>query len=231
MKYIKLTLTILSATAIMACSENKKNESQEQTAKDSTNVVENTPQPANEAEAAPAVELPFQTPDLTLFDLVGHVKTCKYGSVTLKFDNNGKLTSYVIGGVNQIKKLERDNNSRITHFVAAEDEETGSQDEGMVEWDDDGRIEQFVEINMEGSIVYEYTFTEPDAQNPVPRIAISTQKGEGYNWSGTTTYTYDSFDEAGNWTQRKGKADLYCDYDGHNEEKETNTTKRVITYY
>ncbi|MCQ2197439.1 MAG: hypothetical protein MJZ60_07965 [Bacteroidaceae bacterium] len=231
MKHIKLTLAALSATVMMACGENKKAESQEPTAKDSTNVNANTPEESAKTDAEPAVEVPFQTPDLTLFELVGHVKTCKYGSVTLKFDNEGKLTSYVMGGLNQIKQIERDKENRIIHFISAEDEETGSQNEGLVEWAANGNVKQFVEVNMEGSIVYEYTYTEPDAQNPVARIAISTQKGEGYNWSGTTTYTYDSFDEVGNWTQRKGKADLYCDYDGHNEEKETNTTKRVITYY
>lgn len=178
-----------------------------------------------------ATDTVFRTADLTLFDLVGHVKTCKQGETVLTFDQDGKLKSYTIAGQNQLAQTKREK-GRIVQYVGEEDEEVDWANEYQVDWNDDNSVKLLVEVNMEGAVEYTYTYgtVEGDA-SALPRILSSLRVGEGYNWNGTTKYTYLKFDEQHNWTERKALDEFFCDYDGHQEHSETTTEKRVITYY
>ena len=236
MKSITSILSICALTMLMSCGGTKSNDTATATdstsaSTDSINIKTDIKEGAAASSDVRVADTVFRTADLTLFELVGHVKTCKQGEAVLKFDQDGKLKSYTIAGQNQLAKTKREK-GRIVQYISKEDEEVGWADEHQVDWNDDNSVKQFVEVNMEGAVEYTYTYgtVEGDA-SALPRILSSLRVGEGYNWSGTTKYTYLKFDEQHNWTERKALDELFCDYDGHQENSETTTEKRVITYY
>lgn len=224
------------AVVMVACVDNKtKNEAAKTENSSSAATEASADDNANSEDGAAhdVASVSFQTPDLLLFDLKGNVKTCKLGDYVLSFDESGNLKSYKYGNTNLIEQLKRED-GRVVFYASEEDEEVGSSDEGYVEWDGNG-ISRFIAVNMEGEVVHEYVYHD-NQQNSVgceKPVNIDCEKltGQGYNWSGTITYTYKKFDDHGNWTEREAVDDFYCDYDGHQESMETRTEKRVITYY
>lgn len=223
----KTLLSAFALLALMSCGQSKSNDS----SVDSSSMVkaEASVQVENDATAE-VVEAPvevFTTPDLALFDLQGHVKSCKKGNAVLKFDENGKLTSYKLADINMMKALKRKDNVIVKYGFDAGDEESLWY---AVEWDAE-RVKHASEYNCEGAVEYDYKYGPLPEQNNKEVLLSTEQKGEGYNWSGTTTYTYEEFDVNGNWVKRTATDDLYCDYDEHNTSTGTTSETRTIEYY
>lgn len=229
MKYLKSILSVCTVATLLSCGGAKSNDTSTKNDSLATNADTTAAQAAtSDARVTDSV---FRTADLTLFDLVGHVKTCKQGEAVLTFGQDGKLTSYTLAGQNQLAHVDR-KKGRIVEYTEEEDEMVGWACEYHVDWNDDNTVKLFVEVNMEGGVEYTYTYGTVDGDAAaLPRILSSLRVGEGYNWSGTTKYTYLKFDEQHNWTERKATDEFFCDYDGHQEHNETTTEKRVITYY
>lgn len=226
MKYLTSILSVCTMATLLSCGRAQSNDTS--TRNDSLTANTDTTAATGDVRVSDSV---FRTADLTLFDLMGHVKTCKQGEAMLRFDQDGQLTSYTRGGQNQLANMKREK-GLIVQYTEEEDAMTEWASEYHVEWTEDNTVQQFTEMNMEGCVEYTYTYgTQDNDPAALPRILKSLRVGEGYNWSGMTTYTYLKFDEQHNWTERKATDELFCDYDGHQEQNETTTEKRVITYY
>ncbi len=228
MKNSAKLFALCAAAVLLSCSKAKTDQAAttaDSLTTDSTTALGTAPTPI------PAADTIFHTPDLTLFELMGHVKTCKQGDAELTFDRDGNLTSYTIDGLNQLANIKREK-GRLVQYIGQEEAEIDWADEHYVEWNDDNSVKVYTQVNMEGGVEYTYTYGTADGDvAALPRIVSSLRVGEGYNWSGITTYTYQKFDDHHNWLERKAKDEFFCDYDGHQEYNETTAEKRTISYW
>lgn len=147
----------------------------------------------------------FTSPDLSLYQLKGHVKECiipgdDMGDFIYKFDENGNLISP------KYEKIERDKNGAIIEYYNPETECTT-----RVKWEDGkviGQTDLFGDIYNSSSTSYKY-----DNEN---NIAQSVQEGIAF----VINYSNYKFDEFGNWISRTQEAN------GASWEE-----SRYITYY
>lgn len=206
MKKTRLTLLCISAVLLAGCSNAKGGgaaDSQQDAysaAADSTAVTE---------EEVTKEEV-FITPDLTLYELKGHVKSLSTGDgVTLaRFNEAGEITHCM--GTDKISNVKRDADGRLVSFLG---------DEWMtITWKDG------LPVKVEGQM-NEWDNTNTYKYDEAGRVIENTLLAQ---WAGeddettvfTITYPSDAFDENGNWIKRIRKS-----------KSGTETEIRRIIYY
>ncbi|MBQ0050056.1 MAG: membrane lipoprotein lipid attachment site-containing protein [Bacteroidales bacterium] len=234
---MKKTLPFFLAAALLAgCNKTQQSET---TGNDSTATALTAEEPEQEA--------PFVAPDLQAFFLHGDVKQVRYFMedypdypyMDMQFDQQGRLIAYKIetfDGPDVVEYTYPDDKSLEAQYKDKKTAEETGIDCSMVR-DEQGRLTQIPQnvfsYNEQGRVeVWEsygwesmttHTFTQY-TENGDPELASFTGAGEGEEWSGKTSYTYDEVDEHGNW--------LVCrEHTQMNGEKSKETKKRVITYH
>lgn len=147
----------------------------------------------------------FTSPDLSLFQLKGHVKKCiiadEYmGDIVYEFDKDGMLISP------KYERIERDANGAIIEYHDPKRESTV-----RVKWEN-GNVKEVTELDDDGynSDAYGYEY---DKNN---NIVEMIQAGVAFPYN----YSDYKFDEFGNWISRIQEAN-----------GTTIEEKRYITYY
>lgn len=253
---IKSILSAMAVTAallgIVSCGNKNKAGGSDEAAPADTGSVAGQ---AQEEQAEAEKEL-LQTPDLTLFELKGNVKTATVkGTVGDKdadfestaFDEQGRLT--VLGEYNisynkvetgkvtneKGQRVKRDKQGRIL-YVGRADGCSGQEGRhftysknGYKDYQDTG----------ECSWLYDTTVTL--GADGLPATFKATAFDESGDYEINYTFTYTKFDDKGNWTERTVKWNsVYNEYNETEDGKEENiVTKdngtlkqtRSITYY
>lgn len=162
-----------------------------------------------EPEAAEAQLL--VTPDLTLLEVKGNVKSIK-GKVSAKFDEQGTLTHYGYSNpLDKISNVKRDSEGRLTYFLGSE--------WMTVKWDGgrlaslESRYNEFVNTDI-------YTYDEAGHIVKIVSKYVDENEETSETFTYVVTYPADGFDEKGNWVKRTVK---YPD--------STEAEVRTITYY
>ena len=191
---MKKSFFIITAAAIIfsACSGNSKSESN-----------------ASEQEVAEAPEVQeFTTPDLTLLEVKGHVKSVQKEGYDDKTTFNAEG---LIEATGNYARLKRDSDGRISSW---------GYDEYFVTWENN-LPKTFKTRESDGSVSIDtYTYDESG-------LLVKSETNAEYpgdeSWHGVYTYTYspEDFDAHGNWLKRQAKS-----VDGKNY-----TEARVIEYY
>ena len=171
------------------------------------------------------------TPDLALFELHGPVKNVTYKNRFL-FHNNDEFTlqlSYAEDGT--LKTINnctfnRDGNGRIKSIKT---KMIGEEDKFLITYDKNNRP---IKIQNEGLEWYYVQTYKYNASNFV--VSLKNKGGEaGMGWDMSTTYSYKTSDEYGNWTSRNYDTKIVDYEDDINVGTRTNngTDCRTITYY
>lgn len=170
----------------------------------------------------------FTSPDLSLYDLCGHVKTCiTYGAdgnvaERLDFSREGALTA--VGGtpVEQLYAVERDGRGHIMALTAREASHDGSHDCTTYRWTPGGRVLSATWESAEGESTRSYIYDRFGA--------LVSQRESGFQGDTVDshyTYEYLGVDERerANWTERRVSLK---EADGTVTQW---TERRSITYY
>lgn len=182
--YIKLFLFSIISLIVVSC----KNNGEKSAINDTDSTQEN-----------------FTSPDLSLFQLKGHVKKCiipgdDMGDIIYEFNEEGNLI------IPKYEKIERDKNGAIIEYYDPETECTT-----RIKWEDGkviGNTDMYGDGINSSSIGYEY-----DKENNIVQLI---QEGITF----PTNYSNYKFDEFGNWISRM------VEINGDSYEE-----KRYITYY
>ncbi len=200
----------------------------------------------------------FVTPDLSLLELKGHVKSVKYikdnyEDLSYTFDKNGFLSSYPCHhyeeydfifkdgkAVGEDFSSERNAKGQLTQFscgsaVEAMDGGGSGFDVHSISYDADGRPCSIEHSGMK------YNYGMQNEYDERGLCILSTKKVSVFGIEPCfldikTTYTYTKFDEIGNWTERECKARI-VEWEDEEHTSKKNVTdsreveKRVITYY
>ena len=149
----------------------------------------------------------FTSPDLSLFQLQGHVKKCiipgfisYFGDKVMKFSEEGKLISP------HYEEIERDQNGAIIEYYDPDSHSTT-----RIEWKD-GKVIGETVLSDDGYFSFSHGYEYDKENNIVQEITARI--------ASPTNYSNYKFDEFGNWISRTAKAD-----------KITWEERRYITYY
>ncbi len=244
----KLTFLTLMAVVLLFvdCKDNGENQSGKT---DGDNTEASTAQ-----EQAPVQIDTLHTPDLTLFELQGPVKSVKSGDseneilndLELNFDEHGRLTKmneYSISyesnpnGVVEIKSkylkgkeiVERDKEGRLLAVAA------GEGCGGSVGYYFTYKKGKLTEYRYEYSecylTSYEVEVKGYDAQGRISKDECGMCDEDAGCVEMTTTYTITKTDEWGNWTERKAKIhSVITEYEeGYGDECTTSTKNMTVT--
>lgn len=183
----------------------------------------------NEDSAEEAAVVELQTPDLAFLELQGAVK-----EVTRTYDGNEYSSTYQYNeegalleeGDWDYEAVERNENGQIVKTSWGLDD---NGEEWATEYDYAGgtNVVKSKSYGWESISVSEYTYE--DGRLVKEECDYVSEGTQGH---GTTTYTYDEFDEHGNWTKRTSKTlDKYDDWGDIVEEESTVIETREILYY
>ena len=174
--------------------------------------------------------------DWGLFELKGKVKSVTYYNGACHIDwegynQNTKITFSNDGKVNVPKGLKviRNKQGHITEIQYISEKEVRSVQ--RVRRDSKERITylSFDRIDACGSYQYNYTY---NSKGYISKAIYETWE-EGCTWTTTFTYTYQDFDENGNWTKRSFKAVTKedCEDGKPSTSSSSGTETRKITYH
>ncbi len=170
------------------------------------------------------------------FNERGQVTLDHYGNV-YEYDSDGKF----IKGRSDITVVERDSKGRITRYENTPQTYSDGEDFGEfvfnyisldLGYDEQGRVYTEEIGSWEAGYAYRIFY---DGSNIYPQRAV-IDGGEGPTTvKGSITYEYISFDEKGNWTERKVFVAQSFTEEGSNDEPTVENTerleKRTILYY
>lgn len=216
---MKKTLSII-IVALSAMTSTGCNNAPQASASMSDAATENKTEES--AETTAAVTAP--TTDVTFFDLTGNVKMCTITSdidegeneEIIKFDSNGNFISRT-NGVSEVMSVERDKKGRIVTLNLKDAIDRTYAE--IYEYDKKGYIiSNKCDAEPDG-LAHHYSYTYSDGR--IVRV-------KGWN-DGVgdieKKYEYLSFDDKGNWTERK------CTVLTDGEEAYFTHEYRVIAYY
>lgn len=174
---------------------------------------------------APAEDV-FSSPDISLYDAAGHVK-----SITLRTDGSDYTTTVSFTAAGRLSALDgtpvgnrytvkRDAKGRITSLTNKEESYDGSHDVTSYTWRKDDLPATSTWESPEGESTTTYTY---DAKGRL--TAAHTEGFQGDTVDDHYTYSYEAFDERGNWTVRR--VTWRDAYDNTNACVE----RRTLTYY
>ncbi len=167
----------------------------------------------------------FETPDLSFFEVKGHVKSIKYtqgdsggNCDEILFDKNGNLTN-----ANKYfgHKFKRNNKGQISVVMINDDEVKEKQ----FAYDKNGYISK---ITLSSEWYGDQTYTERNANGWCTHYHVSESNQIGEL---EIDVFYTKFDSHGNWIEKKEKT--YEDYDmnGENNPSSVEKIKREIVYF
>lgn len=148
--------------------------------------------------------------DLAYFELRGKVKSFTErnddNSISYSFTEKGKWNTYNGRSIqNALSDVERDAQKRIIKYTEGEFDCIDSEE---ITYDSKTGWVSKVKHNGEGEDVTTFTYDEKGYLIKKVCEGESWEMGaeEGEKFKDTTTYTYESFDEHGNWTARSAKS-------------------------
>lgn len=184
----KLISISLMAVMFIACGN--KNESNEQT--DETSVDTTASEEASEENEETAAVVELITPDLTLCEVQGNVKSIVYTDIpSTTFTEEGMLLTYE--SLDKISHEKRNDNGQLTYFLGS--------DWMTVVWDTDRPSEITDQMN-EMSIVRKLTYDENGRVVAVDQVISDEIEGDSIHDKITYNYTSEDIDEHGNWVKR-----------------------------
>lgn len=173
----------------------------------------------------------FTSPDLTLLDLHGHVKSVSYtGDVNLTlinyFSNNFNINED--GNITNLT-ITRNNQGQITTIKKRSDYMPDYYEQISIKWS--GNTPKTLSGNG-----IDWASDEMLTYSNGSLVSTSSESGaEGYYFSSTSTVSPLEFDNYGNWTVANITHNEVVDGSDHGEDIETNsssyTIRRNITYY
>lgn len=203
-----LSLSILLSLGLQACSGNSKSISSDSDVADSGEIVNDT---VDAEQVAPKL---LETPDLTLLEVKGNVKsiTTKGMSPSAKFDEKGNLTHYGNSEpLDKISHVKRDENGYLLSFLGSE--------WMTVKWAD-GRPSSISDQYNELTQTFTNTYDNDGRVVKMVYRLVDEIENSDETETRQVTYPADGFDEKGNWIKRTVKT-------AYGPETET----REIVYY
>ena len=166
-------------------------------------------------------ELKGKVKSVTYYNEAGHIDLGGYSTIT--FSNDGKVN------VPKGWKVIRNKQGHITEIQYISEKEVRSVQ--RVRRDSKERITylSFDPIDACGCYQYNYTY---NSKGYISKAIYETSEGD-CTWTTTFTYTYQDFDENGNWTKRSFKAVTKEDCEGEKPttSSRSGTDTRKITYH
>lgn len=148
--------------------------------------------------------------DLAYFELRGKVKSFTErnddNSISYSFTEKGKWNTYNGRSIqNALSDVERDAQKRIIKYTEGEYDCIDSEE---ITYDSKTGWVSKIKHNGEGEDITTFTYDEKGYLIKKVCEGESWEMGaeEGEKFKDTTTYTYESFDEYGNWTARSAKS-------------------------
>lgn len=148
--------------------------------------------------------------DLAYFELRGKVKSFTErnddNSISYSFNEKGKWNTYNGRSIqNALSDVERDAQKRIIKYTEGEYDCIDSEE---ITYDSKTGWVSKIKHNGEGEDITTFTYDEKGYLIKKVCEGESWEMGaeEGEKFKDTTTYTYESFDEHGNWTARSAKS-------------------------
>lgn len=148
--------------------------------------------------------------DLAYFELRGKVKSFTErnddNSISYSFTEKGKWNTYNGRSIqNALSDVERDAQKRIIKYTEGEYDCIDSEE---ITYDSKTGWVSKIKHNGEGEDITTFTYDEKGYLIKKVCEGESWEMGaeEGEKFKDTTTYTYESFDEHGNWTARSAKS-------------------------
>lgn len=148
--------------------------------------------------------------DLAYFELRGKVKSFTErnddNSISYSFTEKGKWNTYNGRSIqNALSDVERDAQKRIIKYTEGEFDCVDTEE---ITYDSKTGWVSKIKHNGEGEDITTFTYDEKGYLIKKVCEGESWEMGaeEGEKFKDTTTYTYESFDEHGNWTARSAKS-------------------------
>lgn len=177
--------------------------------------------------ATPKKEIPFTSPDLSFYDLVGKVKSCTIINEdntcreVILFDRQGHVTNTDNKSFEEHYIVKRDGRGYITQLIDREPSYDDNHDVTTYSWTPGGKLLKMIWESSEGESTTIYTYDRFGAL-----VKERTQGFQGDTVNETTTYEYLKIEshERPNWTERR----VTWTSGTHRQQW---TERRTITYY